>query len=434
MADVTRRRFLQIAAGVGAVSALPGLPGLRASAFGLGQTPTTGQWFAGDFHVHTTYSHDVWSGPDDDNTTDPQDYYTFGWTPAEQIRNAELRGLHFVALTDHNRIKSVFDAGWASDRLVLVPGYEHSLSAGHAGVFVPDRDDLAKLFTFTADGDDHGKGFDGPSGLKAFADAVHAVGGMAVVNHPAAPNWKGDLLASQAFDAVEVWNTSWLSRTNTTRFVEANNHLATRFWQDNFLGANRRKAVTGGSDNHWRSTTAVQGVGQPTTWVYAESASAAAILEGVRLGRTFVSAQPPAFGGPRLILSASEDWAGGRTRAVLPGGTVRPLGRAAVQVTVERGSGHRLRIISTGEVVKDLAVTSPIAEITVPVVLPEAGWLRAELYADPGYAMAALTSPIYADPVETAPASARKEPTTGAPVTYGSPLDIPLDLLEEHVH
>jgi predicted metal-dependent phosphoesterase TrpH len=437
---VTRRQFLQVAAGVGAVTALPGL---RSAVFADdAEGAPRGEWLAGDFHVHTTWSHDVWDGTTtDDNTTavdtaspDQSDGYTLGWTPAEQIRNAELRGLHFVALTDHNRIKSAFDPGWVSDSLVLVPGYEHSLAAGHAGVFVADRDALAELFTHLAGGDMQQLDFKESGGLQAFADFIHQAGGVAVINHPAAPAWKGDIAASQPFDAVEVWNTSWLSRTNTTRIVEANNHLATRFWQGNFLGGAKRKAVTGGSDNHWRSTTAIQGVGQPTTWVYAASRSAQAVLEGVQAGRTFVSAQPPAFGGPRLLLNASEDWRNGRTTPVIPGGTVRALGPVAVTVRVEQGTGNRLRLISTGQVVADEPIVSPVASRVFRVVLPEGGWLRAELYADPGYAMAALTSPIYADAIESAPDHARRPPTTGPAVSYGSPLDMPLDLLQEHVH
>src|SRR6476646_5946368 len=125
---LSRRRFLQLAAGVGAVSAVPAL---RAQAMaddreGSADLPA-GEWLAGDFHCHTTYSHDVWSGPGDDNT-DTQDFYTLGWTPAEQILIAETRALDFLAITDHNRLDALHDAGYASDRLVLVPGYEHSLS------------------------------------------------------------------------------------------------------------------------------------------------------------------------------------------------------------------------------------------------------------------------------------------------------------------
>jgi predicted metal-dependent phosphoesterase TrpH len=430
--DLSRRRFLQLGAGVSAVLAVPGLR-RAAWADGAPNTPANGEWLAGDFHVHTTWSHDVWDGTTtDDNTTDPQDYYTLGWTPAQQIANAEVRGLDFVALTDHNRIKILDDPGYTSDSLVLVPGYEHSLWLGHAGVFVPDGATLAELFTHLAAGDQQQYAFDDPNGLEAFAALIHDAGGIAVVNHPSAPVWTKPADA-QTFDAVEVWNTSWLSRTNTTRVVEANNHLSMQFWESNFLGGDKRKGVTGGSDNHWRSTTAVQGVGQPTTWVYAAGRSAESVIEAVRAGRTFVSAQPPAYAGPRVLLSASEDWRNGRTTPVIPGGTVRANGPIAVTVHVENGAGNRLRLISTGQVVQDEAIATPTATRVHQVVLPAGGWLRAELYADPGYAMACLTSPIYAD-VESAPDYARRDPTTGPPVSYGSPLDVPLDLLQEQLH
>ena len=49
-----------------------------------------------------------------------------------------------------------------------------------------------------------------------------------------------------------------------------------------------------------RILTGIAGVGQPTTWVHAADASVSAILDGIRAGRTTVSAQPPAMGGARL--------------------------------------------------------------------------------------------------------------------------------------
>jgi hypothetical protein len=87
--------------------------------------------------------------------------------------------------------------------------------------------------------------------------------------------------------------------------------------------------------------------------------------------------------------------------------------------------GQRLRVIQSGRLLGDQQVTSPIATHTFNAVLDEGGWLRAELYVDPGYAMTALTSPIYADGLETAPADVQQPPTTnGAPVSYASPLDV----------
>lgn len=206
--------------------------------------------------------------------------------------------------------------------------------------------------------------------------------------------------------------------------VYTNNYLAAQWWEDNFLGGEKRKGVTGGSDNHWRSTTAVQGVGQPTTWVFAADRSAAAIVEGVRAGRTFVSSQPPAFNGARVRLAVSEDWAGGHPGSVVPGGVLRALGPLHVHVDIDNGTGHRLRLIANGQVVADVPVSTPATSRQFTVVLDKGGWLRAELYADPGYAMAALTSAVYADAVETAPLQFQRPPTTGTRVSYASPLDV----------
>jgi len=438
---LTRRRFLQVAAGVGAVSALPGV---RSAAFG---SNGAGVWLAGDFHVHTTYSHDVWGGPGDDNT-DTQDAYTFGWTPAEQIQNATLRGLDFVALTDHNRTDALFDSGYTSDQLLLVPGYEHSLDGvngvggQHCGVFLPHKSDLQALFlSKLATGQEKQLPFSGDDGFLAFTHAIHEAGGMCVINHPSNTIWQRGVAASTHADGIEVWNTSFLSRSDTTGLlissVAADNHRSVNWWETNFLGGTKRKAAVGGSDNHWRSTFAAQGVGQPTTWVYARSRSARDVIRGVQAGRTFVSAQPPAYGGPRLFLSAAEDWNGGADQPAMVGGTVRSLGALAVSIRVENGQGNWMRLIAGapstgGRVVQTDQVTSPDATYVATVVLDRGGWVRAELYVDPGYAMTALTSPIYADPVATAPNGQQATPTTGPPVTYGSDLTIPSHAALEH--
>lgn len=120
-----RRRFL-LATGVGAV----GVMGLAPSALAAqdGRRRARGEWLAGDFHCHSVFSGDVWGGPGDDNTG-PQQAYTYGHTPGEQIAMAERNGLDFLAITDHNRVESIHQPDYRSDRLVLVPGYEHSLPA-----------------------------------------------------------------------------------------------------------------------------------------------------------------------------------------------------------------------------------------------------------------------------------------------------------------
>lgn len=361
-----------------------------------------GTWVAGDLHCHSTYSHDVWAGPDDDNTG-PEEFYTHGHTPGEQIALAELRGLDFLAITDHNRVESIHAPDYASSRLALVPGYEHSLpGSDHAGVFVPSRDLLPGVIPADA-------------GTGPWLDEIHARGGMAIVNHPFYGNendgdalaWDQELAETSRFDAVEVWNSMWLTRHEVTPFYEPDNHLAVRWWERTFRGP-----AVGASDNHWKVLDPTAGVGQPTTWVFAPSRDAAGVIAGVKAGRTSVSWQPPALGGPFLTLDVVEDWSG---KAAMAGGAVHGDGQLLAVVTMRNAAGMTLRLVSGGtDVVHASRVTS--SRVEVPVVLPQGGWIRAELLLEARHALTALTSCVYA--VGRAPAAARREPTRGRPLTY----------------
>jgi predicted metal-dependent phosphoesterase TrpH len=133
--------------------------GASARSASAGAAPHRGRWIAGDLHSHTVLSHDVWAGPGDDNT-EPEEAYTLGWTAGQQIAIAESRGLDFVAITDHNRVEAVHLPEYRSSRLALIPGYEHSLDGGHAGVFMPDPRRLREV---VKDADGSG-GFAGDAG------------------------------------------------------------------------------------------------------------------------------------------------------------------------------------------------------------------------------------------------------------------------------
>lgn len=361
-----------------------------------------GEWLAGDFHCHSIYSHDVWSGPGDDNTG-PDEFYTHGHTPGEQIALAELRGLDFLAITDHNDVRSIHEPDYVSSSLVLVPGYEHSLpGSDHSGVFMPSVDLLPSTI-------------DASGGTGAWLDEIHARGGIAVVNHPFYGNendgdaiaWNQAAAETTRFDAVEVWNSMWLTRHEVFPVYEPDNHLAVRWWERTM-----RAPALGASDNHWKTLDPMAGVGQPTTWVHAPSRTAAGVLAGVRAGRTSVSWQPPALGGPFAALTVVEEWTG---RAAMVGGSVHGDGQLLAVVDLRNAYGMTLRLVSGGtDVVHESRVTG--SRVEVPVVLPNGGHLRAELLLEERYALTALTSCVYAD--GRVPAKLRREPTTGKPLTY----------------
>lgn len=321
-----------------------------------------GEWLSGDLHVHTTYSHDSYGGPSDDNTG-PEEAYIAGWSVGEQFQNAATRGLDFLAITDHDDVRSQTDPGFGAAGVVPLPGYENSLK-GHAQM-------LGATILYP-------KGDESAAAVRETAASLRGAGGLFQVNHPAegSTDFPHDADWSYLYevqpDTVEVWN---ISRLYQPPFPSAsNNDEAVRYWEG-WLDRGAKVTATGGSDNHWRSTFAVQGVGQPTTWVYATERSAKGLFEGIRAGRTFISHQPPNAGGPRLFLEGEDVMAGDE---VAPG--------APLRVRVQGGSGTLLRLIGTG--------SKPVGE-PVPVVGPDfqhdfkapavPGWVRAELF-DPDLA------------------------------------------------
>lgn len=370
------------------------------------EQPPKGEWLAGDLHVHTDYSHDVCATPLERRDGSPCDEpWTWGFTPAEQIRSAEQRGLDFVALTDHNTIDHMKDPGYASDELILVRGQELSLD-GHAQALgyaeEVDRSDRTA------------------AGVQAIADAVHADDGVFQANHPVDPVWayldeEGD--PTVTIDAMEVWNIHWLFQSPP--FPEevnpAENPAAVRMWE-RVLDRGHMITATGGSDSHWRATSGVQGVGQPTTWVFARHPTEAGVLEGIRHGRTFISWQPPALDSPRLFLEADADRDGNHETIV--GGVLSGPGAKRLRVRVEGAPGALVRLVTNGgEVLREAAVTGSSATLVFDEELAPGAWVRADLLVEdaeeergglpcqvpPGfrncldqrYGLIAMTSPIY---------------------------------------
>src|SRR4051794_726096 len=315
-----------------------------------------GEWVAGDLHVHTTYSHDSYGGPSDDNTG-PEDAYTFGQTVTEDFAIAASRGLDYLAITDHNDIRSQSDPGFGFGGVLGIPAYENSLH-GHGQMLGARRI--------------YDNGDSGPAAVRAMEDALHADGGLLQANHPTDPLWAYDY-SDVPVDTVEAWNLPWFYQPP---FPASGDHdAALGFWTA-LLDRGAHVAFTGGSDSHWKSTVAGQGPGQPTTWVYADAPTEQAILAGIRAGRTTISAEPPAMGGPRVYLEGLVDgnW------TAMEGDTVKPGTRLRVHVTGAPGATVRI-VGDHGADVLTSTVTSP--DFTADAA-PAAGLTYAyvQLYGD----------------------------------------------------
>ncbi|MBU1879535.1 MAG: CehA/McbA family metallohydrolase, partial [Chloroflexi bacterium] len=210
------------------------------------------RWYAGDLHLHSIHS-------DGENTI------------PELAAAAQARGLDFLALTDHNTVSHVphLAAAGLAD-VLIIPGEEITTYYGHANVWGLDRWLDFRLQT--------------PADAAALIAEVHRRGGLISINHPKdeGPNW--DWKAVRGFDCVEVWQSLWW----------VSNYQALAWW-DELLRQGERVAAVGGSDIHRVRTPEriyPHELGNPTTWVWADSHTQEAILEGIRRGHVFVNADP----------------------------------------------------------------------------------------------------------------------------------------------
>jgi hypothetical protein len=373
----------------------------------------TGEWLAGDLHVHTCYSHDVYCprgdeghkcvqddtgtpldslplgslpicgaldtlGMGDYNTTETE-AYTLGGTVQERFAEASLKGLDYLAITDHHSdghpeedgSKSVNDPGFGTSEVIGVPGYENSIH-GHAQM-------LGATHVYTA-------GDAGVDDINAMAKRLRHDGGLLQANHPgdgidhemtSCADTKS-IMWGYGYDvpveSVEVWNTNHLLQRPLP--ASAANDDAVFYWEC-MLSRGWHVAATGGGDSHWLSVAAAQGVGNPTTWVFAGERSARGVLDAVRHGRTTISVQTPLAGATQLLLEGDADRDGVYESMIgdtVPPGTpmrVRGLGTPGAGLVTVRANGQ------------DLLSGQPLAPGgTVDFTAPAApGWVYATLSA-----------------------------------------------------
>lgn len=211
-------------------------------------------WFAGDFHAHSVHSD--------------------GRLSIDQLAALGVRsGLDFLGVTDHNTVSHhpfLADAG-ATHGITLLPGQEVTTHRGHANAF----------------GDIGWIDFRTPA--QHWVEEVERRGGILSINHPISGDCSWIHALSRRPAAVELWHSTWYRNMIST---------APLAWLGNWSpGA----TLLGGSDFHTLEEPPRPGT--PTTWVAAEDASVAAILDGVRAGRTAITGSVGYDGGaltPRL--------------------------------------------------------------------------------------------------------------------------------------
>jgi hypothetical protein len=357
--------------------------------------PDSGEWLAGDLHVHTCFSHDAYCPPNDDNTG-PDEFYTLSLNIGERFLEAAARGLDYLAITDHNDVRSSADPDFGAFGVTGIPAYENSLH-GHAQM-------LGATHLYD-------NGDSSATAVNTIADQLRADGGVFQINHPA-----GNI--EQRFDAcsdtgVLDWGYGYDVRPDTLEVwnLTSSIQFAETYWEC-WLDQGAHVGATGGSDSHWLSTAGVQGVGNPTTWVFAQDRTPAAILDAIRHEHTTISRIPPAQGGGPLLLEADAN--GDGTYESIVGDTVPPGTPMRVRATGLPATGL-VKVRANGGTLLDATPLEPGGELRFRA--PSApGWVRADLMLAPSdttgapgcepngafistcaydYLMAAMTSPIY---------------------------------------
>ncbi|GAA2028138.1 hypothetical protein GCM10009839_28940 [Catenulispora yoronensis] len=212
------------------------------------------RWFAGDLHAHSQHSDGALG------------IRALAWLAAEA-------GLDFLAVTDHNTISHYpfLEKRSAGSGVTLIPGQEVTTELGHANVW-----GAPKWIDFRRPASEWMKQAD-------------KAGALFSVNHPLAGDcaWRHHLTTQPSI--AELWHWSWLDRS----------------WGEPLAWARRHPAgviPVGGSDFHAPGGTPA-GLGEPVTWVLAEECSVPALLDGIRAGRTAVSASRT---GPLLLRCGDE--------------------------------------------------------------------------------------------------------------------------------
>ena len=334
-------------------------------------------WYKGDLHSHTGRTDAVCKSQSGADVPCP---------PSRLFAAAAAQGLDFLVLTDHNTqatFNELMQAQLYYDKMLLIPGEEVTTVKGHTNVWGTEGflDYRVAETGFTAND---------------LFDQAHRLYALVSINHAYWPwdgrcpgcgwGWEPTTDFSKV-DAIEIVNGfhekgSWFTPPpgNGVPFWEAQ------------LSKGVRPTGVGGGDDHRGGEQLPQhdGVGIPTTVVYAKELSQPAILEGIKAGHVYVMASGP--DGVPLYLNAGS--------AMMGDAIVAESGKSVkFKMTVSRSVPEaKLRLIVDGKTVKELPGFQPdngsVSWLHDWRSDGKRHWVRAELDDAQGEPMT-LTNPIY---------------------------------------
>lgn len=281
-------------------------------------------WYPGDTHCHTSLS-------DGHETYDVV------------LKKAERNGLRYLIMTDHNR--TVMGNLPLSDKVTMIEGVEMTYPCAHAnvwGVKVPYSQGYAT------------NNFEDWLKMK---EECERNGAIVSINHPQCSKcgWLWPLEGEDFYDSIEVWNGP----------MRPDNQKCIDWWHEKLCEGKKLKIV-GGSDFHY-DILVTNFIGNPTTWVYAESNSPKDILAGIKAGHVTITERTRT--GNFITLSSGD---------AICGDTVKFVEGATVKVNIKKlKRGHTLYVKNQDGVLFEYKCKRT-GDYEFEVKVPKAGFVRAE--------------------------------------------------------
>jgi hypothetical protein len=304
------------------------------------------RWFRGDLHSHTLHSDGSWTVP-------------------SLAAAAQLAGLDFLAITDHNTAShhSEID-GMPVGGPLLIKGVEITTYGGHMNAWGVPAGRVLEHRQLPGDN----------AALQRMVTDAHQIGARISINHPFADckacDW-GFAKDAPNFDGIEVWNGSW--GPEDQRALE---------WWESLLKAGRRITAIGSSDSHGSQNE----LGVPTIHLFAQRRDPTALLDAIAAGRATITASPRI----RASFEAKSDSA-----TAGPGQELSLAARNSIQfflVVDEAPASEVILYSAEGEIQRWLVTNSSFRqEITIPA---SSRFYRMEVRGV-NESMIALTNPIW---------------------------------------
>ena len=312
------------------------------------------KWYCGELNAHSRYGRGA-------------------ETVGELVRRAEKEGMDFLAITDRDTVASVYDPEFHSNKVVLIPAMAWGNDgAGEALIYGPRTlpDPAESIYQAQAE-----------------CMRVQAQGGVFSVGHPclAENPWKWGV---SFVNAIQAWYGPWsggaplqldqlepdlLARDDKGRLLfpiaaaaamrgegiietpDSENPNIIHAWHAELgsLSSNMqnmyfwdlelvRGLIACGIAGSGTDSSKVP-MGRPVTYILARDKSVPALLEGLRLGRTVLAAQP----GQVFVEMRADVLRDDKADAII--GDIIPLHEdVRLWVQVVKGAGKKLEVLQNG--------------------------------------------------------------------------------------